>query len=217
MTYDIPGGYDKGPVSELQWKILICVCKNNNIDFKRICRETGKKRTTIIQSIEPMIKARLIIKSKVDPLLIKSRVIFRPTYKGKCYAESYGMKAEEIFSTDKDKDVVRYLQIVGRLSDASQRRVMMRELASNMLDLSIIDKRGNIKTQDKILALKDAFIDALTSLIQESEYDARSFLNDETTQWFSKYFSFDEIIELKRKLLRIKNNADSTLRILSRL
>lgn len=215
--YDIHSRYDKGPVSALQWKILNHVCKTKDADFKSICKETDKKRTTIIQSIEPMIKRRLIGKVRVDPLLVKSRVIFTPTYKGKCYAEADGIQVEEIFHTEKDADIVSYLQVVEQVSEASQRKVMLRELAFNMLDLQIIDKQGNIKTDDKISALKDAFSDALTSLIQETDYDERCFFNEKTREWFTKFFSVEEKRELEKRLVKSKKNIDSTLRILRKL
>ncbi|MGE5638233.1 MAG: hypothetical protein ACM3WQ_05965 [Chloroflexota bacterium] len=164
-----------------------------------------------------MIKRRLIGKVRVDPLLVKSRVIFTPTYKGKCYAEADGMQVEEIFHTEKDADIVSYLQVVEQVSEASQRKVMLRELAFNMLDLQIIDKQGNIKTDDKISALKDAFSDALTSLIQETDYDERCFFNEKTREWFTKFFSVEEKRELEKRLVKSKKNIDSTLRILRKL
>ena len=76
MKYDIHSKYNNGPRSELQWKILIHICKTKDADFKSICKETHRNRTTIIQSIGPMIRRGLIEKIKVDPLLVKSRVIY---------------------------------------------------------------------------------------------------------------------------------------------
>lgn len=215
MGYDIHSKYNKGPVSELQWKILIHVCKTKDTDFKSICKETGRNRTTIIQSIEPMIRRRLINKIKVDPLLVKSRVIFEPTYKGASYAEAFGLNVKDIFRTEKDPNILGYLQIVDQLSNTSQQKVMLRELSFNILDLSIIDGQGNIKTEDKISAIKDAFFDSLTSLIQDD--NTSSLFNDKAIRWIASFFSANEVEELRKKLFKIKKNTDSTIRILSKL
>jgi len=215
MGYDIPGKYNKGPVSELQWKILIHVCKTKDADFKSVCKETGRNRTTIIQSIEPMIRRRLIKKIRVDPLLIKSRVIFEPTYKGKSDAEAFGLNVKDIFRTEKDPDILGYLQIVDQLSNIFQRKVMLRELAFNILDQLIIDDQGNIKTKDKISAIKEAFFDSVTSLIQDNNIS--SLFNDKTIQWITSFFSANEVEELRKKVLKMNKNIDLTLRILSKL
>jgi hypothetical protein len=217
MGYDIPSKYNKGPRSELQWKILIHVCKTKDADFKSICKETGRDRTTIIQSIGPMIRRKLIDKIRVDPLLVKSRVIFLLTYSGKCYIEAFGLNVEDIFRTETDPNILRYLQIVDQLSNTSQRKVMFRELAFNVLDQSIIDDQGNIKTEDMISALKDAFLDALTSLIQDADYNTSNLFNNETIQWIAEFFSENEVKDLGKKLLKVKKNTVSTIRILSKL
>ena len=215
MTYDIHRRYDKGPVSALQWKILIHVCKAKDADFKTICKETGKKRTTIIQSIDPMIRRRLINKIRVDPLLVKSRVIFVPTYKGKSYLEAFGLNVEDIFRTETDPNILEYLQIVDQFPSTSQRKVMLRELAFNVLDLLIIDGQGNIKKEDKIAAIKEAFLDSLTRLIDTD--DLSSLINDKTIQWVTRFFSANEVKELGKKFFRINKNSNSTIRIFSKL
>ena len=195
MGYDITRKYDIGPISELQWKILHYVCKTKDTDFKSICKETGRERTTIIQSIKPMIKRKLIDKRRVDPVLVKSRVIFTPTYKGKCYLEAFGVNVEDIFRTEMDPSISIYLQIVDQLSNTRQQKLMLRELASNVLDLSIIDELGNIKTEDKISSLKDAFLDAFTNLMQETDYNASSLFNDKTIRLLTMLFSANEMKE----------------------
>ena len=189
--------YDKGPISELQWKILIHVCKNNGATYKSICRETGKCRTTIIQSIQPLIKRRCIDKVKVDPILIKSKLIFMPTYKGKSHAEAWGLGVEEIFRTETDHHILNYLQILKQISDVSQRRIMLQELASSLLNTLIIDAHGNISTSDKITSIKEAFYDGLISL-QDAGYNTSGLFNDKTIQWFTEFFSAIEVKELEK-------------------
>ena len=108
-----------------------------------------------------------------------------------------------------------YLQIVDQLSNTSKQKVMLRELSFNILDLSIIDGQGNIKTEDKISAIKDSFFDSLTSLIQDD--NTSSLFNDKAIRWIASFFSANEVEELRKKLFKIKKNTDSTIRILSKL
>ena len=215
MRYDIHSKYNNGPRSELQWKILIHICKTKDADFKSICKETHRNRTTIIQSIGPMIRRGLIEKIKVDPLLVKSRVIFLLMYRGKSYIEAFGFNVEDIFRTETDPNILEYLQIVDQFPSTSQRKVMLRELAFNVLDLLIIDGQGNIKKEDKIAAIKEAFLDSLTSLIDTD--DLSSLINDKTIQWVTRFFSANEVKEVKKKLFRINKNSNSTIRIFSKL
>ncbi len=207
----------RSPNSELQGQILIHICKTRKADYKSICKATKRRRTTIIQSLKPMLKDGLVRKEMLDHSLIKSKLVFSPTHRGKAYAEALGLSPKHIFSTETDAYITDYLKILVGNSRAPWRDLFMQELASNILDLSIIDKLGNIELNDKITALKEAFRDGLLRAIQEPDYDAVTLFNSNTKEWLKKTFSTDEIKEMKETLSKIKENSDFTLQLLTRL
>lgn len=207
----------QNPYSKLQHEIIIHICKNKNADYQSICKATKRTRTTIIQSLKPMLKVGLVNKEKLNPSLVKSKLIFSPTYRGKAYAEAWGLGAKHIFNTETDPHITNYLRVLVGNSNPSWHNLFLQELASNLLDMSIIDKQGNIELNDKITALKEAFRDGLLRVIQEPNYDAATLFNSSTIEWLKKLFSADEVKEMKMMLLEIKKNSDSTLQILSRL
>jgi hypothetical protein len=214
----------KGPVSELQWKIIRHICTTKDADYKSISDYTNRKRTTIIQSIGSLMKHSYIEKVKVDPIRKNSKLIFRPTYKAKMYVWNIGYAWEEkppriveIFHTEKDPFILSYIEILNQISEPSQLKAMSYEFASNLLNLSIIDRKGNIKINDRISSVKDAFREGLLTLIKNREYDAKNLFNDNTIKWLTNFFSQAEIIELKDMLLMIRVNLNSSIQILSNL
>jgi len=215
------GKYDtqKGLLSELQWEILRHVCGTKNADYKSICGSTGKGRTTIIQSIKPLVKLGHINEVRTDPSQKKTKLTFQPTYKGKSYIWDLArppMTVNEILRTETDTNIVAYLQILNQISESSQREVMLSQLASSLLNSLVIDGKGNIKPEAKIRLVKEAFQDGLLDIIQNPKYDARGLFNDTTLRWLIAFFSNAEIKELIGSLRKIENNAGSTAQILSK-
>ena len=74
---------------------------------------------------------------------------------------------------------------------------MLRELAFNVLELLRTLVKATSKRKTTAAIKKEAFLDSLTSLIDTD--DLSSLINDKTIQWVTRFFSANEVKEVKKK------------------
>lgn len=75
-------------MTQLQMNILNRVCRTKAADYNSLTEGTKRNRVTILQSIQSLIKRRLINEERQNPHHSKSKRIFKPTDRGVFYSIS---------------------------------------------------------------------------------------------------------------------------------
>ena len=92
-------------ITDLQKEILKHVCMKRNADYKTLSKATDRDRITLLQSLQSLNKHRLVYREKDNPNRVKSKLIFKPTHKGRAYASTFlGMDLDDIRNAQFDDD-----------------------------------------------------------------------------------------------------------------
>ena len=187
---------------------------NEAASYKSLSSKTGRRRTTLIQSINSLEEYGYMEKVKVNPKYEKSKLILKPTDKGIAYAWNYmGMDAQDILKRVKNPTIDEYLQHIKELP-LGPRSDQFHNLAYTFLypyarasDEWIDDEANNI--------VKESFRKGLLESIQENpNYDPRNLLTNKIKKWLKKTYSSKELTEFKENLIKTRNNIDSTINAL---
>jgi predicted transcriptional regulator len=208
----MPDRYDM-PLSDLQHDILEECCMNEAADYNNLSTKTGRGRTTLIQSINSLVKYGYIKKQKVNPGYEKSKLIFRPTYKGMAHAwNNMGMDAEDVLKRIENQTINNYIQHIKELP-LDPRAHLFGNLAYTFLYAHGLASKKFIDAEANNI-VKASFRRGLLETIEENpDYDARNLLTTKIKKWIKKTYSSEELKEFKEELKKIRNNIDSTIEL----
>ena len=209
-------------LSDLQHDILEECCKNQATDYKSLSSKTGRGRTTLIQSLNSLVKNGYIEKQQVSPGHEKSKLIFKPTYKGMAYAwNNIDMDVEDILKNVKNQNLNEYIQLLKEELSDFPRTYLFNNLCKCLFDnlahmfmyedswhwnKSIDAEADNI--------VKDSFRKGiLESIHDDLNYNAKNLLTAKVKEWLMKIYSSEELKEFKEELRKIRNNIDSTIEL----
>jgi DNA-binding MarR family transcriptional regulator len=197
-------------LSVLQQRILEIVCTQKNVTYKKLVKEIRKDRVTILQSIESLIKKNYITKQRVKPEFDKSILVFKPTCSGKSRAASIqNVNLEGILRMEKDKDIDNYLDVIGDITDTSQRDKFIEPLQK--LLTRPMDPAFYNKLQTKKNDLKNALIKGILENIQNKNYDAEHLLNERSIRPLRELLGSSDIRELRCLLSNLRNKVNMTI------
>ena len=204
-------------LSSLQNKILRLICTTRDASYWTLMRETKRDRTTILQSVESLIKHGFIEKKKVNPEYEKSRLIFKATPMGKQMAWEYlHMNLEDIMKFEDDPQIINYLAFIKNISDPAQHKALLQPLSDVLTSPRAWLREGRIESDEEVRStrreiLRDSFKESLLELLQNKNYDAKKLFNTESIKWFKELFTSEEIKEIKEYMRQIIENANLTI------
>ena len=136
--------------TKLQEKSLRHISKTSNADYKTISKATDRDRITILQSLQPLIKHNYVYKEKIEPHLIKSKLIFKPTHKGMAYSIAIlGVDIDDVRKAHVNADVlVKYNDLIKNIDNPIQRKRLEREMVKVLLLYNLFDDKGDIIITD---------------------------------------------------------------------
>jgi hypothetical protein len=111
-------------ITDLQKQILKHVCMKRNADYKTLSKATDRDRITLLQSLQSLNKHRLVYREKDNPNRVKSKLIFKPTHKGRAYASTFlGMDLDDIRNAQFDDDErKKYRDLMKQVANPSKRK-----------------------------------------------------------------------------------------------
>jgi DNA-binding MarR family transcriptional regulator len=199
-------------LSSLQAKILRIICTTQNVSYKTLIEETNRDRTTVLQSIESLIKNGYVEKQKVNPEYEKSKLIFKATPTGKQIASDYlDIRLEDIMKLEEDEQITNYLEFIKNITDPSQQKKFLQPLSDLLTSPIAWTSEGKIKPDEKREIIIDGFKEALLELFKNKNYDAKNLFNNKSIKWFQKLFTSNEIKEIKEDILQVVDNANLTI------
>jgi hypothetical protein len=200
--------------TKLQEKILRHISKTPNADYKTISKETDRDRITILQSLQPLIKRNYVYKEKIDPHLIKSKLIFKPTDKGMAYSIAVlGIDINDVIKAHADANsLVKYNDLIKNISNPIQRKRLEREMVKVLLLYDLFDDNGKIIVTDGKEFLKQFIRIGLFNLTADKYYDPENLFTPQTVERLKEISHASERKELKEFLMKIRDNLDLSIK-----
>lgn len=192
--------------TELQRKILRHICMTANAGYESLTRDIGRDRTTILESIESLIKHHYVEKQKISPANPKSKLIFVPTLRGVAIAWSFfGFDIKKVVNMKKGEDeITRYLIFVKDIFSYANQRPMLEHLFRAVgRDYLEIEQGGRNAKQ---MLIKESFTRGLLELIRQSGYEVSKLFNERGIRWLNELYSQEELSEFKELLVRMEKN-----------
>jgi hypothetical protein len=197
--------------TELQEKILRHICKTRDANYKTISKETNRDRITILQGLQPLIRHHYVYTQKVDPTNIKSKLIFKPTDKGKYYALAYlDLDYEDMIKANLDvNDISKYNEFIKYIPDYTKRKELMYNTAKLAVEHNIFDKKGKlIASGSREEIFQQGLKLSLLESVRNIGFNAKSYFNIESIESLAKVTTPDELKEMKGYLMNMRNNLD---------
>lgn len=175
-------------------------------DYNSLCKETERTRTTLMQSVNSLLKDGYIKEQKVNPTYEKSKLVFKLTNKGRYYVWNFmGLDAEDVLKDSEYPVVNDYILLAKKLPNYP-RKYMFHSLA-----VEFLQTHGWID-DDKKKIVKDSFRKAILESIQDPDYDISELFNVKILEeWIRQMYSKEEIKEFKGKLSKIRDNLSKTI------
>ena len=217
MVLSIQHMYPDYILSSLQDKILRIVCTTRDATYSTLIQETKRDRTTVLQSVESLIKHGFIEKQKVNPEYEKSKLIFKATPTGKQIAWEYlQMDLEDIMKLEDDPLIANYLEFIKDISDPVQRKALLLPLSDLLKSPRAWISESRIADNEEIRGIRreiirDSFKESLLELVQNKNYEAKDLFNAERIKWFTKIFTSKEIKEIREYIRLVAYKANLTI------
>ena len=190
--------------TDLQRKILHHLCTSINASYETLTKEIGRDRTTILQSIESLIKYHYVEKKKNNPQKEKSKLSFLPTLRGvACFWSYFPFDIKELIKIEKEDEITMYLEFIKDIFKFEHQTPLLRRLFTNIeRNYLNIEKDGAAKKR----LIKESFIMGILELSQRKDFDAMKLFNKKGVQWLTKLYSKEELNEFKVFFARTTQN-----------
>jgi hypothetical protein len=202
-------------ITDLQKEILKHVCMRRNADYKTLSKATDRDRITLLQSLQSLMKHRLVDKEKDNPNLVKSKLIFNPTHKGKIYAStSLGIDDDAIRNAQSDdNERRRYDEFIKQVPNPAERKRNERRVMKDLLLENLFHEDGNIPDIDKLL--NQLLRTRLLRFIKSRNFDINELFTPAGMNTLKAISAPSELREFKELLILLRKNLDSTIKSLS--
>lgn len=197
--------------TDLQRKILLHLCTTENATYESLIKEIERDRTTILESIESLIRHDYVEKERVNPEHPKSMLIFAPTLRGVATAWSFfGFDVKDMINIKKEDEITKYLEFVRNVFSFPQQIPMLSRLF-NTIERDYLKVQEEGSTTKKRL-VKESFTNGIFELMQQENYDVSRLFNNNSNQWLHKLYSQVELRGLKEFFVRTEKNLISTIK-----
>lgn len=202
-------------LSERQKQILAVIIRHTPADYKIIVNETGKRRTTIFQSLQPLLKHHFVVAEEVYPEQKNSKLIFKITQKGLFYCISFlNMDYDELRLYPRaSSPIPGYINYV---PDYVGRKEFMKQTALLLMNRNQFDNEGTLPTTDMQQAMNLGFKMSILESIKEEGFSSTKFFGDLKIEELSKICKPQEKNELIKFLKNMIKNLNSVITYLSK-
>ena len=205
-------------LSERQKQILALIIRHMPADYKTIVKGTGKRRTTIFQSLQPLLKHHFVVAKKVYPEQKNSKLIFKITQKGFFYCIAFlNMDYDEMIKLYYRRDSSPIPgQVINFIPDYVGRKEFIKQTALLLMNRNQFDNEGTLLTTDMQQAMNLGFKMSILESIKEEEFSSTNFFGDLTIKELSKICKPQEKNELIKFLKNMVKNVNSVIIYLSK-
>jgi hypothetical protein len=201
-------------LSERQKQILTVIVSHMPADYKILVKEAGKRRTTIFQSLQPLLKHHFVAPEKVYPEQKNSKLIFKVTQKGLFYCVAF-------LNMDYDETVILYhgrksSPIPGLSSDYAGRKEFLKQTALYLMSRNQFDNEGKLLAKDMQQAMNVGFKMSILESVKKEEFSSAKLFGDLTVKELSRICKPQEKKELIKFLKYMVKNVNSVITILSK-
>jgi DNA-binding PadR family transcriptional regulator len=202
-------------ITDLQKRILKHVCMRKNADYKTLSKATDRDRITLLQSLQSLIKHRLVEKENTSVDRRRIKLIFKPTDKGKIYAStSLGIDDDAIRNAQSDdNERMRYDEFIEQVPNPAERKRNDKRVKEDLLQENLFQDDGNIPDMDKLL--NQLLRVRLLKFVKSRNFDINELFTPVGTNTLKAISAPGEIKEFKKLLILLRKNLDSTIKSLS--
>jgi hypothetical protein len=205
-------------LSEAQKRILTLIIRHTPADYKRIVKETGKRRTTIFQSLQPLLKHHFVTVEKVYPEQKNSKLIFKVTQKGFFYCIAFlNMDYDEttrLFHNRASSPIPG--QLINSVPDYAGRKEFIKQTALLLMNLNQFDNEGRLLATDMEHAMNIGFKRAILESVKEEKFSSTKLFGHLTVEELSKICRPQEKKELIKFLKNLVKNVNSVIAYFSK-
>jgi hypothetical protein len=201
-------------LSGLQESILRHVCTTKNSGYHSLCKATARKRTTIIQSLQPLRNRHYIDAYKEDPENSRSTLIFKPTDKGAYYAVAHlNIDIDEIVRSDLgDQEMESHYEFIRSIPNYAGRKEIFKQIALIAIKYNVFDKSGRLITTNRRELFNVGLKLGLYEAIKQRDYMPTYIFDEHSSKSLAKISTPEERKELKDYLANTRDNFDSTFK-----
>jgi hypothetical protein len=201
-------------LSERQKQILTVIIRHMPADYKIIVKETGKRRATIFQSLQPLLKHHFVAAEKVYPKQKNSKLIFKITQKGFFYCIAFlNMDYDEMIKLYHHRDSS---PIPGLVLDYAGRKEFMKQTALLLMNDNQFDNEGTLPTTYMQQAMNLGFKRSILESVKEEEFSSTKLFGGLTIEELSKICKPQEKNGLIKSLKNMVKNMNSVITYLSK-
>jgi predicted transcriptional regulator len=202
-------------ITDLQTEILKHVCMRRDADYKTLSKATDRDRITLLQSLHSLMKHRLVYREKDNPNLVKSKLIFRPTPRGRAYASTFlKMDLDDIRYAQSDDDERRkYRDFIKQVANPSKRKRNERLMMKDLLLENLFQDDGNIPDIDKLL-YQLTRVRLLKFVKSRRNFDFNELFGTTGANELKAISTRSELREFKELMTSLRDNLDSSIKCL---
>jgi hypothetical protein len=184
-----------------------------NADYKTLSKATDRDRITLLQSLQSLNKHRLVYREKDNPNRVKSKLIFKPTHKGRAYASTFlGMDLDDIRNAQFDDDERRkYRDLIKQVANPSKRKKNERLMMKDLLLENLFQEDGNIPDIDKLLYQLTRV--RLLRFIRIKNFDFNELFGTTGANELKAISTRSELREFKELMTSLRDNLDSSIKV----
>jgi predicted transcriptional regulator len=199
-------------ITDLQKEILKHVCMRRNADYKTLSKATDRDRITLMQSLQSLMKQRLVEKEKTIADRKRIKLIFKPTDKGRAYASKYlGIGLEDIRNALSDaNERSEYRDFIKEVANPSGRRRNERLMMDDLLQENLFQEDGNIQDIQKLLSQLVRL--RLLRFVKSKNFDFEELFAPANLNDLKAISTPSELKEFKELLTNLRKNLDSTIK-----
>ena len=124
----------------------------------------------------------------------------------------YDIYKYDILLSETDSNVRDFLQILRKANDSNLLEDMMEPLKYHLHSAPIADKKGKMRHEDNISAIKEAFFEGLPEIAQNPNYDLRKLFTSTTIKWLINIYDLNERSYMKEYFQRIAQNYETIVK-----
>jgi hypothetical protein len=205
-------------LSKLQKRLLEIICTELSSDYNVLTRKANKRRSTIFQSLQPMLKHHYISADKVSPTQKNSKLTFKITQKGLFYCIAYlEIDYDEIIKShiDKDTEAIYNRDFIESVPNYAGRKEFIKQTATLLMESKAFDKKGMLLAANIQQIMNWGFRLSILESVKERKFSSKKFFGDLTVEAISKICRPEEKDELIKFLKNMNKNLNSVIAYIS--